>query len=183
MREDLGSDRAVRRNRVATVLLAIGFYLFSLSLAWHAYGPTIGFLTCTPILGVYLAWLVVHRAESWLFIPKWLALRHIHGQRHFFDDRPLRIEICDGHGRIAAEDVLGVLGQKPSAQLLRRIRLELGEQALVQGADGTWWFDEVAVLQWLKGRTAQPQRTARRLHRWLEHEAFAALHRKDERGA
>ena len=182
MRLDLSSERAVRNDRIATVVAALVFYAVAYTLAWFAYGPKIGFVICTPILGGYLAWLLIHRAESWLYLPKWLALRKINASHHFFDERPLRIEVHDGKCRIAAADVFDVLGQQPSIQLLRRLQVHLGEQAFYQEKDGSWWFEEAAALQWLKSRTAQPDRATRRLYLWLEREAFPALHRKLERG-
>jgi len=179
---DHWGDRAERNQRMATVALALVFYCVAYSMAWFAYGPVIGFAICSPIVGGYLAWLLVHRAEAWLFFPKWLALRDLDGTRHFFNDRPLRIEACDGRCRIAAADVFSVTGQKASDQKLRWLQSRLGSQSFFQDEEGIWWFDEAAVLEWLKGHGPHANRITRRLHRWLEREAFPALHRKIELG-
>jgi len=182
MNADHWGDRAERNHRIATVALALAFYCVAYSMAWFVYGPVIGFAICTPILGGYVAWLLVHRAEAWLFFPKWLALRDFNGTRHFFDDRLLRIEACDGRCRIAAADVFGVTGQKPSDRMLRRLQSRLGPQSFFQDEKGVWWFDEAAVLEWLKGHARHADRITMRLHRWLEQEAFPALRRKIELG-
>ncbi|HYA60286.1 MAG TPA: hypothetical protein VED85_08000 [Burkholderiaceae bacterium] len=175
---DFPSERAARNHRVLTLISALLFYALAYRLAWFAYGPVLGFVVCSPVLGAYVAWLLIHRAESWLFFPKWLALRKINGKAHFFDDRPLRIEEHDGGYRAAAEDIFGILGVKPSADTLRRMRVQLGEQGFFQDEDGDWWFAEAALLQWLGRRTERLSRTEQRLHFWLEREAFPVLRRK-----
>lgn len=177
---DFASERAARSQRLLTLIGALVFYALAYRLAWFAYGPVLGFVVCSPILGVYVAWLLIYRAESWLFFPKWLALRKVNGKRHFFDDHPVRIEECDGGYRVAAADIFTVLGEKPGPDTLRRMRLQLGEQGLRQDENGNWWFEEAALLQWLWHRTERQGRTTQRLHFWLEREAFPALHRKQQ---
>jgi len=175
---DFPSERAARNHRALTLISALIFYALAYRLAWFAYGPVLGFVVCSPVLGAYVAWLLIHRAESWLFFPKWLALRKINGKRHFFDDRVLRIEENGGGYRVAAEDIFGILGEKPGADTLRRMRVHLGEQGFFQDEDGSWWFKDAALLQWLDRRTERLSRTAQRLRFWLEREAFPVLYRK-----
>jgi len=178
MSADHWGDRTERNHRMATIALAVVFYCVAYSTAWFVYGPVIGFAICSPILCGYLAWLLVHRADVWLSFPKWLALRDSNGTRYFFDDRPLRIEACDGRCRIAAADVFSITGQKLSDQKLRWLQSRLGPRSFFQDDEGIWWFDEAAVLEWLKGHATHADRITIGLHRWLEKEAFPALHRK-----
>ena len=181
MNSDFPSDRAAQSNRALTAIAALLFYALAYRLAWYAYGPVIGFVVCSPILGAYAAWLLIHRAETWLYFPKWLALRKIHGKRHFFDDRPIRIEEHDGRLRVAAADIFDILGERPGPDTLRRLRVHLGDQGLFPDENGEWWFEEAAVLQWLWRRTERHSRQTQRLHFWLAREAFPALHRKKQR--
>lgn len=180
VKPDFHSERAARSHRVLTVIAALVFFAFAYRLAWFAYGPVIGFVVCSPILGAYVAWLLIHRAESWLYFPKWMALRKIHGKRHFFDDRPLRVEERDGCYRVAAADIFDVLGERPGPDTLRRMRVQLGEQGFFQDEKGDWWFEEAAALQWLWRRAQRQSRSSQKLHFWLQREAFPALHRKKQ---
>jgi hypothetical protein len=127
-----------------------------------------------------MAWFLIHRAGAGFFFLKWMTLRKSNGNLHFFGDRPLRIEEHDGRCRVAARDLFDVLGESLDAQTIRRLQLNWSESAFCQDERGQWWFEETAALQWLGRRAEGQNRATQQLHRWLEREAFPALHRKME---
>ncbi|HEX4583954.1 MAG TPA: hypothetical protein VH183_03935 [Burkholderiaceae bacterium] len=180
MNSDFPSEREARSNRILSAVAAILFYAIAYAIARFAYGPTLGFVICTPILGVYLAWFLIHRAGSGFFFLKWMTLRKSNGRLHAFGDRPVRIEQHDGQCRVAARDLFDVLGESFDTQAIRRLRLSWGQAAFCRDERGQWWFEETAVLQWLARRAEGRNRTAQQLLWWLEREAFPALHRKRE---
>jgi len=177
--EDLPYERAERRNARWTVVLAVLLYAASLALSCYAYGAVVGFVYSSPMLAALVGWVLVYRGGGLLWAAKWLALRRLDGARHYFDDRPIRIEWRDGRACIGAFDIYEVLhAAPPTPSQLRRLALQFDAEDFFQDDQRQWWFTEDALLRWLQRRGQGADRTTLRLERWLRHEALPALHRK-----
>jgi hypothetical protein len=174
-------ERQERFTRTLTYVLAVVFYAFAYALAQFSYGPVAGFVVCSPILAAYGAWWILNRgvgARHWL---RWLALREVNGNYHAFDEVPVRIAWDDGQCWVAAKDVFEVLREQLDAQTSRRLVTACGQGAFIKDQHGAMWFAESALLQWLGKRSARTDRRTNQFKLWLEHEAFPAMHKKEER--
>jgi hypothetical protein len=174
-------ERKARRTAAWTVVAALLFYAVALRMAVFAYGPVLGFVVCTPVLAGYASWLLLHNGSAGLSVMKWLALRRINGQRHFFDEHAIDVRTVDGRCRVAARDVLAALGETGGPRMLHRLRVQCGPEGFFEDEDGHWWFDEAAILQWLDASGRTREHRTQRLRLWLEREVFPVLRRREER--
>jgi hypothetical protein len=174
-------ERNERFTRALGYVLALAFYAAAYGLAWVAYGSVMGFLVCTPILGAYGAWWLVHHGGAntrhWL---RWLVFRKVSGSYHAFDDVSVRIVSRNGHCWIAAEDVFNVLREQFDAKARRRLEMVCGQEGFIRDERGDWWFADWALLQWLQKRTMTHDRRVNRFRLWLEREAFPPMRGKEE---
>jgi hypothetical protein len=173
-------ERNERFTRVLGYVLAVAFYAVAYRLARVVYGPVMGFLVCTPILGAYGAWWLVHHGASIRHWVRWLALRKVSGNYHAFDDVAVRMQCRNGQCWVAAQDVFKVLCEQFDAKACRRLEMSCGPEGLVRDESGDWWFEGSALLQWLQRRSTGFDRRVNRFRRWLEREAFPPLRRKEE---
>lgn len=173
-------ERQERNHRWLAYVLAVLLLPAIYALARSFFGPLIGFVICTPVLGAYGAWLLLNHGGAGYRGLRWLALRKVNGCYHAFDDLEVRAEWCDRHCRVAAPDIFNILGEKTSDQTLRRLEISYGPRGFFQDDNGGWWFGEAAILQYLKRRARKPGHKAHRLQLWLEREVFPPLHKKAE---
>jgi len=172
-------ERKERFTRALGYVLAVVLYAVAYLLARVIYGPVVGFLVCTPILGAYGAWWLVHHGGAntrhWL---RWLALRKVSGNYHAFDDVSVRIVWRNGQCWVAAKDVFNVLCEEFDARTRRRLEMSCGQGGFVRDERGDWWFGDSALIQWLEKRSTGFDRRVNRFRLWLEREAFPPLRRK-----
>jgi hypothetical protein len=173
-------ERNERFTRVLGWVLAVVLYGAAYLLARTIYGPAVGFLVCTPILGAYGAWWLVHHGGSntrhWL---RWLALRKVSGNYHAFDDVAVRMEYRNGQCWVGAQDVFKVLRERFDTKACRRLEMSCGPEGFARDERGDWWFEGLALLRWLEKRSTGFDRRLNRFRLWLEREAFPPLRRKE----
>jgi hypothetical protein len=170
-------ERSERFARVLGYVLAVVLYAAAYRLARVIYGPVVGFLLCTPILGAYGAWCLVHHGASARHWVRWLVLRKVSSNYHAFDDISVRIVWRNGQCWVAAVDVFNVLHEEFDATTRRRLEMSCGQGGFVRDETGDWWFGDSALLQWLEKRTSFDRRVSR-FRLWLEREAFPPMRRK-----
>jgi hypothetical protein len=173
-------ERQERFTRALTYVLAVVFYGVAYALARSAYGPVLGFVVCSPVLGVYGAWWLVNHGAGTRHWFRWLALRKVDGDYHAFDGVAVRIGWGEGRCRVAAQDVFKVLREEFNAKTSRRLEADFAEGGFFKDEKGDWWFGESALLQWLARRGTRLDRRTNRFRLWLEREAFPPMHRKKE---
>ena len=171
-------ERDERFTRVVGYVLAVVLYAAAYLLAQVIYGPVVGFLVCTPILGAYGAWWLVHHGASARHWVRWLAWRKVSNNYHAFDDVAVRIVWRSGQCWVAAQDVFNVLREEFDARTRRRLEISCAG-GLVRDERGDWWFGDSALLQWLEKRSTGFDRRVNRFRLWLEREAFPPLRRKE----
>jgi len=173
-------ERNERFTRVLGWVLAVVLYAAAYLLARMIYGPVAGFLVCSPILGAYGAWWLVHHGASARHWVRSFALRKVSGNYHTFDDVAVRLECRDGQCWVGARDVFKVLRERFDAKACRRLEMSCGPEGFVRDEDGNWWFEGSALLRWLQKRSTGFDRRVNRFRLWLEREAFPPLRRKEE---
>jgi hypothetical protein len=171
-------ERNERLTRVLGYVLAVVLYALAYLLARLIYGPVVGFLVCTPILGAYGAWWLVHHGASARHWVRWLAWRKVSNNYHSFDDVGVRIEWRSGQCWVAAQDVFNVLREEFDAKARRRLEISC-RGGLVRDEKGDWWLADSTLLLWLEKRSTGFDRRINRFRLWLEREAFPPLRRKD----
>jgi len=172
-------ERNERFTHVLGWVLAVAFYAAAYLLAGKIYGPVAGFLICTPILGAYGAWWLVHHGgANARHALRWLAFRKVSGNYQAFDDISVRIAWRNGQCWVAAEDVFKVLREEFDARARRRLEMSCGQQDFVRDERGDWWFSDSALVHWLQKRSTGFDRRVNRFRLWLEREAFPPLRRK-----
>jgi hypothetical protein len=175
-------DLREQSSRRATYALAALFYMGAYGLSRYAYGPVIGFLVSSPVLGVYVSLLILHRGCGGLRWFKWLALRKVDGQFRAFQGNPISVRCSDGQCCVRASDLFRALGHVADDAALRRLALRFGDAQFFPDAAGAWWFGERAALEWLQARAARLDPVAIKCERWLRKEVFPPLRRRAERG-
>jgi hypothetical protein len=174
-------DSRERRSLRLTYVLAVLFYAGAYALCRFAYGPVIGFVASSPVLGVYAALLFRYRSEAAFGWFKWLALRKIDGRHYAFQDYPVRVRWIEGQCCVRARDAFRVLAEEPDELALRRLATRFGDALFFPDEHGDWWFGEAAILQWLDPRVERFDAVAQKFQRWLRQEVFPPMHRKAER--
>ncbi len=175
-------DSRERRSQKLTYLLALAFYAGAFALCRFAYGPVMGFVVSSPVLGVYAAWLLLYRTDGALRWAKWMALRKVDGNFHAFEDLPVRVQWLEGQCWVRAQDVFRVMREEPDAPALRRMAGQLGESQFFADTRGDWWFAEAAVIQWLGVRAEKLDARALKFQAWLQRQVFPPMHRRVEQG-
>jgi hypothetical protein len=173
-------DSQARRSRWLTYGLAALFLAACFGVALFLFGRLIGFVVCVPILGAFVARLVVNHGAAGYQGFRWLALREFNGSYHAFDDLHVRVEWDVDQCRVMAEDVFNVMRERADAKARRRLCVAHGEQGFFQDERGTWWFGEAAVLAWLSHRAQRFDVRAQRFHHWFEKEVFPPMRNKAE---
>jgi len=173
-------EQQERSTRALTYVLAVVFFAVAYGLARSAYGPVLGFVVCSPLLGVYGAWWLVNHGAGMRHWLRWLALRKVDGHLHAFDGLTIRIGWSEGRCRVAAQDVFKALREEFNAKASRRLEADFAAGGFFKDKKGDWWFEESALLQWLERRSTRLDRRTNRLRLWLEREAFPPMHRKEE---
>lgn len=166
-----------RRNVLPTAIAA----LVLLALAMFFFGPLIGLVFWSPVLGFAASYLLVVRGVIRLnWLRRWVW-RHEHGNFHAFDDMAVCIEWRDEAPQVLAADLFRRLAWQPDATFHRRLSQRLGA-GYRQDAQGRWWFSDSGALDWLYQRSTSgdpAQRAqAQRLRLWLEREVFPPLRRR-----
>jgi hypothetical protein len=175
-------DSRERNSQRLTYVLALAFYVGAYALCRLAYGPVLGFVVSSPILGVYVSLLILHRGGGTLRWAKWWTLRKSDGQYHAFQDLPVQVLWRDGQCWVRARDVFRVIAEEPDQHALRRLALRFGEAQFFADHQGEWWFGEAAVVQWLDARGQKLDTVAMKFQLWLQREVFPPMHRRSERG-
>lgn len=175
-------DSRESASRRLTYLLAAAFYLFAYWLCRTAYGPLLGFVVSSPVLGVYAALWMRFGSESTFRWFKWLALREVEGRHYAFQDHPIGIRWSEGQCWVRAQDAFALLKENPDDAALRRMALRFGDTAFHPDSSGSWWFAEHAILEWIAPRAARPDPVANRFALWLEREVFPPMRRRAEIG-
>jgi hypothetical protein len=175
-------DSRERSSQRAAYLLALAFYAGAYALCRFAYGPVLGFVVSSPILGVYASLLILHRGGAAVRWARWMALRKIDGAHYAFQDLPVRVQWHDGQCWVRARDAFRVMGENPDEHALRRISQNLGDAQFFADARGDWWFGEAAVIHWLDPRCESLDIVALKFQTWLRREVFPPLHRRSEIG-
>ena len=175
-------DTRERNSRRATYLLAVLFYLGAYALCRSAYGPVMGFVVSSPVLGVYFSLLILHRGGGGLRWLKWWVLRKVDGQFHAFQGHPISVRWNSGQCWVRAADIFGALDHASDEAATRRLGLRFGEAQFFMDDAGQWWFGEKAALEWLQARAARLDPVAIKLERWLRLEVFPPIHRRAELG-
>lgn len=173
-------DSRERASRRLAYVLAVAFYLFAYWLCRTAYGPLLGFVVSSPVLGVYAAlWMRFGSESTWRWF-KWLALRKVDGRHYAFQDHPIGIRLSEGQCWVRAQDAFAVVKEKPDEAALRRLSLRFGDAAFQADASGQWWFAEDAIMAWLAPRAARHDPVANRFALWLGREVFPPMRRRAE---
>jgi len=102
-------DTRDRNSRRATYLLAALFYLGAYASCRYAYGPLMGFVVSSPVLGVYFSLLLLQRGGNGLRWVKWLALRKVDGRFYAFRGHPVSVHWNCGQCWVRAVDIFDVL--------------------------------------------------------------------------
>ena len=173
-------DPKDRNARWLTYGLAALALLICFGVASFLFGQLIGFVVCVPILGAFVARLIVNHGSAGYRGFRWLALREFNGNYHAFNDLPVRVEWDVDQCRVMAGDVFNVMHERPDAQARRRLCVAYGEHGFFQDERGDWWFGEAAVLQWLSLRAQRFDERAQRFHRWFEKDVFPPMRKKAE---
>lgn len=164
--------------------LAYGLAALSLAICFGVasflFGPLIGFVVCVPIVGTFVARLIVNHGAASVRGFRWLALREFNGSYHAFNDLHVRVEWDVDQCRVMAKDVFNVMHERPDAKLRRRLCIAYGEHGFYQDERGDWWFGETAVLAWLGHRAQRFDERAQRFLRWFERDVFPPMHKKAE---
>ena len=171
-------DRRERRSQWLTYVVAVAFYAGAFALCRSAYGTVLGFVVSSPVLGVYVSLLILHRGGGALRWAKWMALHKGEGRHHAFNDLPVRVQWHDGQCWVRAQDVFGVMGENPDHRELRRLAAYLGQRQFHLDARKQWWFGESGVIDWLEVRCQKLDTVALKFQRWLRTEVFPPMRRK-----
>jgi hypothetical protein len=173
-------DPQNRNYRWLTYGLAALALLICFGVASFLFGRLIGFVVCVPILGAFVARLIVNHGSAGYRGFRWLALHEFNGNYHAFNDLQVRVEWDVDQCRVMAKDVFNVMRERPDAKVLRRLCIAYGEHGFFQDERGTWWFGEAAVLAWLNHRAHKFDERAQRFHRWFEKGVFPPMRKKAE---
>ena len=174
------ADPQARNSLWLTYGLAALALVICFAVASFLFGRLIGFVVCVPIIGAFVARLIVNHGAAGYRGFRWLALHKFNGSYHAFNDLQVRVEWDVDQCRVMAKDVFNVMRERPDAKTRRRLCIAYGEHGFFQDERGDWWFGETAVLEWLNQRAHRFDERAQQFHRWFERDVFPPLHKKAE---
>jgi len=174
------ADPQNRKSRWLTYGLAALFLAGCFGVAAFLFGRLIGFVVCVPIVGAFVARLIVNHGSAGLRGFSWLAWHEFSGTYHAFNDLQVRVEWDVDQCRVMARGVLNVMHERPDATTWRRLCIAYGERGFFPDEGGEWWFGEAAVLEWLSHRAHKFDAQAQRFQRWFERDVFPPMHKKAE---
>ena len=173
-------ERRARNARLRNIaLVGLGYGALYLIASW-CFGPRIGFVATSPLLGIIASVLIVNYGGLLYDGLRWLVWREEEGSYHAFDDIGVHVEWQDGQCRVAASDVFKVLGDAPDGDTCHRLRAHYGRRGFFQDDQGVWWFGEAALPEWLEQRARGFDQRALKFRLWLLREVFPPLGKRAE---